>query len=97
MNKLYIPLTQTHLAKVIPLNASPIDEWISLEDAARLFQSTKHPKGIQPKSFLNKVWKKPNEGGLPFGSFTWSPTGWWFHKPSLMGLRSLSNFTNNAA
>ena len=67
--KKYIPKSQ---ARVIPINAAPLDEWIPLDMAARLFITAKHPNGILPKSLVNKA----NRGELPDGCFTCGPTGW---------------------
>ncbi len=92
MKRLYIPATMQQ-AKVIPLNASPLDEWITLEEAANLFKTPKHPNGIKPESLKNKVWRKE----LPKHAYAYGPTGWWFHKPTLMGLRSVNTSFNNAA
>lgn len=91
MQTLYIPITQNFhgQAKVIPMNASPLNDWISLEDAAKLFTSTKHPDGIKPETLKKKVWKRNGKSQLPAGSFVWSPTGWRFHKPTLLGLKSI--------
>lgn len=88
MQKLYIPIVQKQMAKVIPLNASPLNEWIDVVEAAKLFVSAKHPEGIKPESLKNKVWNRK----LPKGSYTWSPAGWKFHKPTLLGLKCIVHY-----
>lgn len=89
-NKLYLPAVQTHQAKVIPMHAAPLDEWITLLEAAKLFTSPKHPGGILPKSLKNKTFKKKGKPAqLPWYAYTYGPAGWFFHKPTLMGLRKV--------
>lgn len=92
MQKLYIPIAQRPQAKVIPLNASPLDEWIDVVEAAKLFVSAKHPQGIKPESLKNKIWNNK----LPKAAYNCTPAGWRFHKPTLLGLKSIAHF-NSAA
>ena len=87
MDKYYIPIETNHHAKVIPIScAIPVskstDEWIGPEEAAKLFRSG---KGITVRSLMNLVY----DFKIPSGACIHSITGWRFHKPTLLGLKSI--------
>lgn len=89
MNKMYVSKTfAVPAGKVIPMYGTHISEWITAEEAAKLFRSG---KGISVRSLMNKVYG----GKLPKDAFVHSPAGWRFHLPSLLGLRGI--LVNDAA